>query len=209
MNLHRHRRFVTLFAILAGASIAFAQSAQENAADAAWLVKSLEIHEGSVVGEIGAGEGELTVAIARVVGPTGKVISNELNKDRMAALAGNADKAGVKNVTPVEGRETETNFADQCCDAIFMRNVYHHFGDPAAMDASLFKSLKPGGRLAVIDFTPPGQEAEKPSGRSADGFHGVKPQTVARELVAAGFEVISAETHNRAVQVVARRPPTS
>ena len=80
MNLHRHRRFVTLFGILAGASIAFAQSAQENAADAAWLVKSLEIHEGSVVGEIGAGEGELTVAIARVVGPTGKVFSNELNQ---------------------------------------------------------------------------------------------------------------------------------
>ena len=206
MQLHRHRRFVTPLAILAFASVAFAQSARQDATDTEWLVKNLEIHEGSVVGEIGAGGGELTVAIARAVGPTGKVFSNELNKERLAALAAVADKAGVKNVTPIEGREAETNFADQCCDAIFMRNVYHHFGDPAAMDASLFKSLKPGGRLAVIDFTPPGQEAEKPSGRSVDGFHGVKPQTVARELLAAGFEVISAETHERAVQVVARRP---
>jgi len=207
MHLHRQRRLVTPLVLLLFTSFAFAQSAQENAADAEWLIKSLEIHEGSAVGEIGAGDGELTVAMAKAVGPTGTVFSNELNRERLAALPRAAEKAGVKNVTPVEGRETETGFSDQCCDAIFMRNVYHHFGDPAAMNASLFKSLKPGGRLAVIDFTPPGEEAEKPSGRSADGFHGVKPQTVARELLAAGFEVISAETHNRAVQVVARRPP--
>jgi len=207
MHLHRQRRLVTPLALVLFTSLAFAQSVQENAADAEWLIRNLQIHEGSAVGEIGAGDGELTVAMAKAVGTTGKVFSNELNKERLAALPRAAEKAGVKNVTPIEGRETETGFSDQCCDAIFMRNVYHHFGDPAAMNGSLFKSLKPGGRLAVIDFTPPGEEAEKPSGRSADGFHGVKPQTVARELLAAGFEVISAETHSRAVQVVARRPP--
>jgi ubiquinone/menaquinone biosynthesis C-methylase UbiE len=207
MHLHHLRRLVTPLALVLLATLASGQSAQQNLSHAEWLIKNLEIHEGSAVGEIGAGDGELTVAMAKAVGPTGKVFSNELNKERLAALAGVAEKAGVKNVTPIEGRESETNFADQCCDAIFMRNVYHHFADPAAMDASLFKSLKPGGRLAVLDFTPPGAEADKPSGRSADGFHGVKAQTVARELVGAGFEVISAVTHNREVEVVARRPP--
>jgi ubiquinone/menaquinone biosynthesis C-methylase UbiE len=206
MHTPHRRRLVTAFAILAAASAVFAQSARENADDATWLIQGLEIHEGSIVGEIGAGGGELTIAMARAVGESGKVFSNELNQDRFKALPGIAEKAGVKNITAIEGRETETNFAEQCCDAIFMRNVYHHFNDPATMDASLFKSLKPGGRVAVIDFTPPGEEATTPAGRSADGFHGVKPATVARELKAAGFEVLSANTRDRAVLVIARRP---
>ena len=120
MHLHRQRRLVTPLVLLLFAAVAFAQSAQQNAADAEWLIKSLEIHEGSAVGEIGAGDGELTVAMAKAVGPTGTVFSNELNKERLAALPRAAEKAGVKNVTPVEGRETETGFSDQCCDAIFM-----------------------------------------------------------------------------------------
>jgi ubiquinone/menaquinone biosynthesis C-methylase UbiE len=48
----------------------------------------------------------------------------------------------------VEGGLAQTNLPDECCDAVFMRHVYHHFGDPPAMNASLFRSLKPGGRLA-------------------------------------------------------------
>jgi len=205
---HARRRFVTLLVLLSLAPAIFAQSAQENAADATRLIQALAIHEGSIVGEIGAGSGELTIALAKAVGESGRVFSNELNKDRLKTIAAAAEKAHVTNVTPVEGRELETNFSDQCCDAIFMRNVYHHFGDPSAMDASLFKSLKPGGRLAVIDFTPPGDEAATPEGRSKDGFHGVKAPTVERELKAAGFEIVSSDTHRRDVFVVARKPTT-
>src|SRR5262245_37709021 len=205
---HARRRFVTSLVLLSLAPAIFAQSAQENAADATRLIQALAIHEGSIVGEIGAGSGELTIALAKAVGESGRVFSNELNKDRLKTIAAAAEKAHVTNVTPVEGRELETNFSDQCCDAIFMRNVYHHFGDPSAMDASLFKSLKPGGRLAVIDFTPPGDEAATPEGRSKDGFHGVKAPTVERELKAAGFEIVSSDTHRRDVFVVARKPTT-
>ena len=210
MQSTAYRSFVTPLAIailgVGIASLAAAQSAAENAADAARLIQALQIREGSAVGEIGAGDGELTVAMAKAVGPTGRVFSNELNKERFAKLAGVAERAGVANVTPVEGRELETNFPDECCDAIFMRNVYHHFGDPAAMNASLLKSLKPGGRLAVIDFTPPGDEAATAKGRSADNFHGVKAATVENELKAAGFEIVSSEMKARSVTVVARRP---
>jgi SAM-dependent methyltransferase len=133
MNPNVCRRFITLFVIgvLAAADLR-AQSARENAADAEWLIKALEIRPGSLVGEIGAGDGTLTCAMAREVGDSGRVFTNELNKDRVKAIEREAGKAGLKNVTVVEGRELETNFPDQCCDAIFMRNVYHHFGDPPA-----------------------------------------------------------------------------
>lgn len=204
------RRFVTLFVIGVLACVELAgQATRENAADAEWLTKVLELRSGSIVGEIGAGDGALTFAIARAVGDSGRVFTNELSKDRMKVIEREAEEAGVKNVTVVEGRELDTNFADQCCDAIFMRNVYHHFGEPPAMNASLLKSLKPGGWLAVIDFTPPppSDASENPPGRRGeDNHHGITLATLEKELKAAGFDIVSAETKNRAVTVVARRP---
>ena len=209
MNQSSTRRFVTPFILtLLASTWLLAQNAEQNAADAERVIKALEIRAGSVVGEIGAGDGALTIAIAKAVGATGRVFSNEFNKDRLADVVRAAAKAGLGNVTAIEGREAETNLPDRCCDAIFMRNVYHHFGDPGAMNASLFTSLKPGGSLAVLDFgPPPGAESATPSGRSQDGHHGVTPAAVERELKAAGFEVVSAsEWPLRAFMVVARRP---
>jgi SAM-dependent methyltransferase len=208
------RRVVTSFILtpfvltLLTSTLLFGQNAQQNAADAERVIKALEIRGGSVVGEIGAGDGALTLAIGKAVGPTGRVFSNEFNRDRLADISKAAQQAGLTNVTAIEGRETSTNFPDQCCDAIFMRNVYHHFGDPGAMNASLLESLKPGGSLAVQDFgPPPGGESATPSGRSRDGHHGVTPATVERELEAAGFEIVSsASWGDRVFMVVARRP---
>ena len=187
-------------------SAGMAQTAQEDAADAERLIRALDVKPGSIVGEVGAGgSGALTIAMAKVVGEAGRVFTNEVNKDRVRTLEQAVEKAGLKHVTVVEGRPAETNFPSQCCDAIFMRNVYHHFGDPPAMNASLRDSLKPGGRLAIIDFTPPGGDAA-PGGRGEDNQHGVSAPTLEAELKSAGFEIVSASTVNRAVFVVARRP---
>jgi tRNA A58 N-methylase Trm61 len=134
-----------LVATLFVTQLAFAQSADDNAADAKRLIAALHIHQGSVVGEIGAGSGELTVALAREVGPEGRIYSNELNAARRADISRAAESAGLSNVTVVEGAPASANLPDDCCDSIFMRNVYHHFADPAAMNASLFRATKPGG----------------------------------------------------------------
>ena len=75
--------------------------------------------------------------------------------------------AGLKNVTVVDGTAGRTNLPEQCCDAIFMRDVYHHFTDPAAMNASVLASLKPGGMLGVLDFGPPPQAPRAPIPRAA------------------------------------------
>ncbi len=138
--------YFTRFVACAIATAALvAQSGQDTAADIDRLVKAPDIHGGSIVGEIGAGDGALTVAIGKAVGDAGRVFSNELSKDRLAAIGKAVDEAGLKNVTTIEGAESETRFTDQCCDAIFMRDVYHHFSDPTAMNASIYRSLKPGG----------------------------------------------------------------
>ena len=185
------------------------QISADNARDADLLVKAMAVKPGSVVAEIGAGDGELTVALAKAVGPAGRIYSNELNKDRLATIRKRVDEAGLQNVTIVDGKEDVANLPDLCCDGIFMRSVYHHFGDPPSMNASLLKALKPGGILAVIDFTPPppSAETENPPGRRGeDNHHGITQATLEKELRAAGFEIVSGSIERRGVFVVARRP---
>ena len=207
MGMPRLRRVLLVTIVLVLQSVA--PQAQDNAADTKRLVTALGVHAGSVVGEIGAGSGELTVAMAREVGPDGRVFSNELSAKRRKEIARAIEQAGVKNVTIVKGSPNDGNLPAGCCDAVFMRNVYHHFADPPAMNATLLRALKPGGAMAVIDFTPPGKEADVPSGRSKEKFHGLYRETLIRELTSAGFIEATAETIDKGVFiVVARRPLT-
>ena len=88
-----------------------------------------------------------------------------------------------------------------------MRSVYHHFADPAAMNASIATALKPGAHLAIVDFTPPpGSEAACPADRGKDGMHGITAETLARELKDAGFEAVSSINVQRAIMVVVSKP---
>jgi SAM-dependent methyltransferase len=85
----------------------------------------------------------------------------------------------------VEGAPASTNLPAGCCDAILVRDAYHHFTQPDEMIRSLVASLKPGGRLAIIDF-PPREKTEVPAGvRANRGGHGVPPEVVQAEVGAA------------------------
>jgi ubiquinone/menaquinone biosynthesis C-methylase UbiE len=188
--------------------VAAAAYAQDNAADTETLIKVLQLEPGDVVAEIGAGGGELTIALARHLGPNGRLFTSELGGERLAKLRGAVVKSGASNVQVVEGRTAEANLADGCCDAIFMRNVYHHFENPTTMNASFVRALKPGARLAVIDFPPRNNAATAPPGkRGENSAHGVTAEVVANELKAAGLTIISTEDRpNRWFLVVAQKP---
>jgi predicted methyltransferase len=88
-------------------------------------------------------------------------------------------------VMVLEGAAAATNLPEACCDAIFLRHVYHHITAIDAFNKSLHASLKPGGRLAIIDFVPePGSKL--PEGVPANrGGHGVPPAVVIDEMKAA------------------------
>ena len=203
------RCFVTLFVLVAlSPATGHGQSGDAIAADAARLVEALSIRTGSVVAELGAGDGALTIAIARIVGEQGRVYSTELSKESLRKIQAAVAASGLKNVSVVEGTPARTNLPEQCCDAIFMRDVYHHFSEPPAMNASVLASLKPGGVLGVLDFgPPPGTESADPAARGIDGQHGITPATLERELKGAGFEVVSTSPFGfRGFLIVARRP---
>lgn len=171
------------------------------------ILESIGARAGATICEIGAGDGALSVAAARVVGPAGRVYTSELGDARIAALKEHVGKSGLAQIAVVAGEPERTNFPDGACDALFMRNVYHHFAEPATMNASIAAALKPGGRLAVVDFAPPGAEADRSADRDENGSHGVTADTVARELTAAGFAPVARETGaQRWFMVVVTKP---
>jgi ubiquinone/menaquinone biosynthesis C-methylase UbiE len=177
------------------------------------LATLLNWEPGSVVADIGAGEGRLTLAAAQRVGSSGHVFTTELDPRLLVNLEGLAARQKVQNITVIKAGEAQTNLPRECCDSIFMRHVYHHFRQPAQEDASLFQSLKPGGILAVIDFQPSQDASTLESGNedvpSNRGGHGVTKQALIEELSAAGFQVVTTPTDwpGEDYCVVFRKPP--
>ncbi len=163
------------------------------------LVKLLNLKPGMRVADVGAGFGAWTVQFAKAVGPSGHVYATDIGAAQLASLRDYTKREGLTNVTVIEGAADMTNLPAQCCDAILIRDAYHHLTQPEKIVASLAAALKPGGRLAVIDF-PPRPNTEVPAGVLANrGGHGVPPEVVERE----GGVVL---TH---VQTIAKWAPES
>ncbi len=171
-------------------SAMFVARVHGNAADEVKRLAALmEWKPGTIAADIGAGDGKYTFAAVERVGASGKVYATEIDGKKLEELQGEVAKRKLENVTVVESKEADTNLPSACCDAIFLRRVYHHLTKPVEFDRNLARSLKPGGRLAIIDFAPrPGLEPVEgvPSNR---GGHGIAQKLVIEELSAAGFEV--------------------
>lgn len=197
--------FIFLLTIFLATSLSCAQ-APGNQSDIDWLIEALEIESRSTVADIGAGDGDQTLAIAKHIDSEGTIYSTELGADRLKELKEKVQNSNLDNITVLEGHPDKTNLTEQCCDAIFMRRVYHHITNPKAFNTSLFESLKPGGRLAIIDFEPRDSEAD-PEGRSSGNQHGVTAKTVVEELKKAGFSLVSSEEGSgRDIYVVMQKP---
>ena len=162
---------------------------RENA-EVARLTKLAGVRKGQTIGEIGAGGGRFSLALAQAVGARGRVYASELAGPTYDALS--ARVAGISNITVVKAERESTNLPDSCCDVLLLRNVYHHVTNPERFLASVKRALRPDGRVFVIDFEPgalwfhggrPGDASERRPG------HGVSQAAAAAEFQAAGFRV--------------------
>jgi SAM-dependent methyltransferase len=151
------------------------------------LEEALALRTGMVVADVGAGKGQLTLALAGAVGSAGHVFSSEIDPARLRALRAAVAEARLGNVTVVEAEPGASGLPAGCCDAIVLRRVYHHLTDPAAINASLLRALRPGGLLAVIDIPPPFLFPDRSS-------FGIAPQIVIDEVTASGFEMLELRT---------------
>jgi ubiquinone/menaquinone biosynthesis C-methylase UbiE len=146
------------------------------------LRQALALKQGMAVADVGAGKGELTLALAREVGPGGRVFSTEIHAARLIRLREAVSDAKLDNVTVVQAQSRETGLAPNCCEAIVLRRVYHHLADPSSINAGLLQSLRPGGILVVIDLPPPFSWMR--------GSLGVPADVVIDEVRRSGFELL-------------------
>ena len=123
---------------------------EEEAPDVALNV--LKIPKGASVADIGAGSGYITVRLSARVGPTGRVFANDVQPQMLNILAQRLSNAKITNVTLIEGTLDDPKLPPASVDLALMVDVYHELSQPQAILRHLRESLKPGGRLVLLEY---------------------------------------------------------
>ena len=116
------------------------------------ILDALGVADASVVADVGAGSGWFTVRLARRVGPNGLVYAQDVQPEMLAAITRRVQREGLRNVRPVLGRGSDPQLPAGALDGILLVGVVHEIDDRVELFANLARSLKPGGRLGVVDF---------------------------------------------------------
>ena len=116
------------------------------------LVKALDVKEGMVIADVGAGSGYHTFLLSPLVGEKGKVIASDIQQQMLDLIEAKAKKLKVTNVETVKGTETDPKLPAGKVDLILLVDVYHEFSHPFEMTEKMVEALAPGGRLVFVEF---------------------------------------------------------
>ncbi|MGA7919302.1 MAG: class I SAM-dependent methyltransferase [Candidatus Acidiferrales bacterium] len=153
------------------------------------LAEVMHWRAGTIVADIGAGDGTYSFEAAEQVGPSGRVYATEIDKEKLKILRAEVTKRKLDNVIIVDSAADDTKLPSSCCDVIFLRHVYHHLTQPQDFDRNLVRSLKPGAQLAVIDFPPSPNSGLVEGVPKNRGGHGIPEKVMVEELNSAGLQV--------------------
>jgi predicted methyltransferase len=152
------------------------------------IMDTLGIAEGSVVADIGAGGGWFTIRLARRVGASGVVYAEDIQPQMLEATMRRVAREGLRNVRRVLGTSDNPRLPPGALDAALIVDTYHELDNPDAMLRNIAASLKPQGRVGVVDFRRdglgPGPALEER----------VDPDDLVRDAEAAGLRLVRRET---------------
>jgi predicted methyltransferase len=165
------------------------------ATDASWLdrttreaeeapeqaLKLIGIRPGMGVADVGAGTGYMTLRLAALVGPAGRVYANDLQPRMLAIIQEKARRERLSNVEIVQGTEIDARLPEEAVDLALLVDVYHELWHPQEMLRSIRRSLKPGGALVLVEY-----RKEDPSIPIAD-THRMSVADARAEVEAEGF----------------------
>ncbi len=151
------------------------------------ILMRLGVGEGATVADIGAGEGRDSWVFAAAVGTGGKVYAEEIAKGKVEKLKEQAAEKNLPQLCPVLGANDDPALPADSVDMAFMHYVYHHFSEPQAMLAGLWRSLKPGGYLVIVDRRLGTLQDWVPREKRSEQHFWIAETTVVREAREAGF----------------------
>jgi len=147
------------------------------------VIAALDIKAGSTVAEIGSGAGYFSLKLSRSVGPSGRVIAEDIQRFPLLFLWIRSSSRAEHNLTVRVGDGDDPRLPKGALDAVLIANTYHEFANPATILHRVREALSTGGRLVVLDR---GTLSEIPEQHS----HELSPGVVANQMGENGFQII-------------------
>jgi ubiquinone/menaquinone biosynthesis C-methylase UbiE len=116
------------------------------------LLPQLGLKPGLTVCDLGSGNGYHSLMMAPLVAPAGRILAVDIQKEMLGQLRERAEAAGINNVQTILGDVHDPHLPAESCDLILMVDVYHEFSHPEQMLAAIRRSLKPDGRVALVEY---------------------------------------------------------
>lgn len=149
------------------------------------VLRAMKLRDGDVVADVGAGTGFFARRIARAVAPSGKVYANEIQPKMLERLQELAREEGLTNIVPVLGTETDPKLPAGRMDWVLLVDVYHELQQPEPMLAKIRQSLKPGGKVALVEY-----RKEDPAASHILVEHLMSVDQILAEWEPAGFQLV-------------------
>jgi ubiquinone/menaquinone biosynthesis C-methylase UbiE len=154
------------------------------------LCARYKVGGGCAIADIGAGRGSDSWVFAGVVGPDGTVFANEIDAGKVKRIAEEAEKKKLPQVRAVLGVGDDPRLPEKSVDLIYMRRVYHHFAQPRPMLRGMWRALRPGGHLIIVDERRGTLRDWVPRERRAKKHFLIAETTVVREAREEGYAYV-------------------
>jgi predicted methyltransferase len=154
------------------------EAARDRLGEAADVIRIAGVKPGMAVADIGAGTGYYVMKLAPVVGPQGRVFAQDVSLSALGQVRRRVAAAGYANVRYVRGGQASARLPAASVDVALMVHMYHEIEQPYLLLDRLRASLKPGGRVVVVDLDRPSQ------------LHGMPKALLTCEVKAVGYELV-------------------
>jgi ubiquinone/menaquinone biosynthesis C-methylase UbiE len=160
------------------------RESRQREEDCKRLLKELRVKPGQVICDMGCGNGFYTLKLAQLTGKKGKVYAVDIQQEMLDMLKRRARAAKLDNIVSKLGAETDPHLPENSIDLVLMVDVYHEFSQPEGMLKAIRKSLKPDGRVALVEF-----RAEDPN-VPIKPEHKMSKKQILKEFPANGFKLV-------------------